>query len=205
MADPSEDNPNSSQAETKKKLHWLEIGYFTSQIGLAIIGIWALTIYHGQLLAMQSQLDEMGKQSAEIHEQTTLQRQQLVGTQAANIIVSEPSWSPSTQTLEISLSNTNQAAIAGTVINFSAEAQRKEWANGKSVGVPLRFVIENPIILPKNTAHTMRVRPPWTMPDVNNDWSRWPGPEFLTMQGSYIYDNGFGEKFTGKFGKNIFG
>jgi hypothetical protein len=47
------------QSETKKKLHWLEIGYFSSQIILAAIGIWALTIYHGQLAAMQGQLNEM--------------------------------------------------------------------------------------------------------------------------------------------------
>jgi len=49
-----------------------ENGYFSSQIILAAIGIWALTIYHGRLTAMQGQLDQMGKQSAEMQKQTTV-------------------------------------------------------------------------------------------------------------------------------------
>ncbi|MGA9671793.1 MAG: hypothetical protein WBQ94_21455, partial [Terracidiphilus sp.] len=68
MTDPGEQNPSDAQSETKKKLHWLEVGYFSSQIVLAVIGIWALTIYHGQLVAMQEQLAEMkrgGEQSTE--------------------------------------------------------------------------------------------------------------------------------------------
>ena len=69
---PDKNDRESAASEAKKKLHWLEIGYFSSQIILAAIGIWALTIYHGRLTAMQGQLDQMGKQSAEMQKQTTV-------------------------------------------------------------------------------------------------------------------------------------
>jgi hypothetical protein len=68
MADACKPDTNDVPADTKKKLHWLEIGYFSSQIVLAVIGIWALTVYHGQLKVMRGQLDEMkrsGEQSTE--------------------------------------------------------------------------------------------------------------------------------------------
>jgi hypothetical protein len=53
MADQKDGNSDNSQDETKKKLHWLEIGYFSSQIVLAGIGIFALFIYYGQLTEMK--------------------------------------------------------------------------------------------------------------------------------------------------------
>jgi hypothetical protein len=44
---------------SKKQFHALEIAYFLGQIVLAVVGIWAVVIYHGQLTAMQGQLTEM--------------------------------------------------------------------------------------------------------------------------------------------------
>ena len=51
------------EVETTKRLakdvHWITHATFWSQVGLGIIGLIALWIYHGQLVAMQGQLDEM--------------------------------------------------------------------------------------------------------------------------------------------------
>lgn len=75
MANTGKPNADYVAADTKKKLHWLEIGYFSSQIGLAVIGIWALTIYHGQQTVMQGQLNEMKRSG----EQSTKQMWSAIG------------------------------------------------------------------------------------------------------------------------------
>lgn len=75
MGDAGKPNSNDVVTDTRKKLHWLEIGYFSSQIGLAVIGIWALTIYHGQQKVMQGQLDEMKRSG----EQSTSQMWSAIG------------------------------------------------------------------------------------------------------------------------------
>jgi hypothetical protein len=48
VANSDKNDSGNAASETKKKLHWLEIGYFSSQIRLVAIGIWALTIEHGR-------------------------------------------------------------------------------------------------------------------------------------------------------------
>jgi len=68
MADAGKPKADDVPSDTKKKRHWLEIGYFSSQIVLVVIGILALKIYNGQLTVMQGQLNEMkrsGEQSTE--------------------------------------------------------------------------------------------------------------------------------------------
>ncbi|MGI8961990.1 MAG: hypothetical protein ACR2IV_19970 [Bryobacteraceae bacterium] len=57
-----ENNPDHTVANTKKltaELHWLEKLNITGQIILAIVGIWALIIYSGQLSVMRGTLAEV--------------------------------------------------------------------------------------------------------------------------------------------------
>lgn len=77
LSNPSEHNSNNVQTETKKKLHWLEVGYFCSQIILAVIGIWALCIYNGQLNVMRGQLTQMQDSSQQTDRLLFLYQQQL--------------------------------------------------------------------------------------------------------------------------------
>jgi hypothetical protein len=58
------ENPDQCQQDTKelaREIHWVEKATMWSQIGLGIIGIFALVVYHGQLTVMQRQLNEMAK------------------------------------------------------------------------------------------------------------------------------------------------
>jgi hypothetical protein len=55
--DPGPSKDDIRQLE--KDVHWTTHATLWSQVGLALIGLVALWIYHGQLTAMQSQLDEM--------------------------------------------------------------------------------------------------------------------------------------------------
>jgi hypothetical protein len=57
---------NSSAINPKQKVHWITHATFWSQVGLGLIGIAALWIYHCQLTTMQGQLDQMNKQYPEI-------------------------------------------------------------------------------------------------------------------------------------------
>lgn len=58
------DQAISETNELRKELHWLEKANFAGQIILAVVGIFALLVYRGQLRVMQSTLDEM-KRSGE--------------------------------------------------------------------------------------------------------------------------------------------
>jgi len=62
MSEDSQQNATRNEdvpSSLAKEVHWLQHATFWSQIGLGIIGLIALWIYHGQLTAMQGQLDQM--------------------------------------------------------------------------------------------------------------------------------------------------
>jgi len=68
MTNTGKGDTDNGQSETKKKLHWLEIAYFSGQIVLAVVGIWALVIYSRQLSVMRGTLAEVqrsGEQSTQ--------------------------------------------------------------------------------------------------------------------------------------------
>src|ERR1700733_2441290 len=71
IANPSISNHNQ-ETETTKELaqdvHWITHATFWSQIGLAIIGIGALLIYHGQLSTMNQTVSEMQNQTTILRE-----------------------------------------------------------------------------------------------------------------------------------------
>src|SRR5947208_17088393 len=66
MGESSNSDTKQSQAEAKelaREIHWVEKATLWSQIGLGIIGVFALVVYHGQLAVMQGQLNEMRSSS----------------------------------------------------------------------------------------------------------------------------------------------
>jgi uncharacterized membrane protein YgcG len=194
---PDKNDPENAASETKKKLHWLEIGYFSSQIGLAAIGIVALWIYHGQLTAMQGQLDQMGKQSAEMQKQTTVLRQQMVGTQAA-ALVPVFQFVPTGQFI---INVDNDGLVSASGVHIHGQAQRLRLTDGKRYGDPFPFEEKFPIIAPKG-----RQAPSWFLPwhprelMDNKEWpAGWPGRESFTFEGEIRYQNGFGDEIRDTF------
>jgi hypothetical protein len=68
MGDTSETSPAQQVESTKelaKEVHWITHATFWSQVGLGLIGIVALVIYHGQLAEMQTTTD-LTHQSVEL-------------------------------------------------------------------------------------------------------------------------------------------
>jgi len=63
-ADPNErDGHQSTAKELAREFRWIEFFQLSINGALAIIGIFALCIYSGQLKVMQGQLDEMKNSS----------------------------------------------------------------------------------------------------------------------------------------------
>ena len=176
------------------------------QIWLAVVttlAFIAAAIYAGVAASQSStfnqQLTAMNKTYGEIQKQTTMMRQQLVGTQAAVIEVSPPVWNPTTQSLSITLVNVNQGAVAGTVTSFRANLQRKTWPAEKPIGEPLPIELMSPITLVKGGQFAVEKSPPWPLPPKLKDQRSWPGKEIVILEGSYTYRNGFDDSLSGTF------
>jgi hypothetical protein len=61
----SEDESNNSAdpPDNVRKITWLEYVLAATNIALVFVGIWALTVYKGQLNVMQGQVDQMSTDS----------------------------------------------------------------------------------------------------------------------------------------------
>ena len=118
------------EVETTKRLakdvHWITHATFWSQVGLGIIGLIALWIYHGQLVAMQGQLDEMRRSG----EQSTEQTWSAIGN--INWMARSADWSQkvSQQGIE-SNARQNQTSLQGTISQFRQE--QRAWIGAEDV------------------------------------------------------------------------
>src|SRR5262249_16817847 len=133
-------------------------------------------------------------------ESTDLLRKQLVGSQGAIIEASQPVWNSTTQTLSITLVNSNQNGVAGKAIGFNARLQRKKWPGETPIGEQFSIVLLNEIVLQKQGQFPIEKGLPWPLPPQTNDMRHWPGGEIVTLEGDYTYTNGFDDThFTKKF------
>jgi hypothetical protein len=179
----------------KKRDKWDVAKLVAEFIGLAFLILYTLYtagIYCANQRAAQAAHDTF----VEIQKQTTLMRQQLVGTQAAVIIFGdEPRWNATKQNLTFQLANTG--SVVGKVTTFDATVQRRSLPDETPVGPPVRIQISNTEIM-KGATYPIVKGLPWVLPEVKNV-SDWPGKEIVTVNGSYTYDNGFSEFITHKF------
>lgn len=133
----------------------------------------------------------------QIQQQTKLMHQQLVGTLAAVVVIGDnPIWDEVTHQLTIQVSNTG--VVNGTLIRFDAIIQHKSLPHEIPIGVPVKVHRENEQ-LQKNVSLSIKQSIPWILDDTTNDASLWPGKDITTIDGSFTYDNGFGESITQKF------
>ncbi len=189
--------PKEDIRQLAKDVHWTTHATFWSQVGLGLIGVVALWIYHGQLTAMQGQLDQMGRQSAEMQKQTTVLRQQMVGTQAAaleTVLTFVPSG-------ELTINVINNGLVSATGVHIHGQAQRLRSADGVRIGDSFPLDETFPIIAAKG-----RPSPSWFLPwhprefIYERGWPvGWPGRETFSFEGEITYQNGFGDGIRDTF------
>jgi hypothetical protein len=173
----------------KKRDKWDIAKLVAEFFGLGFLILYTLYtagIYCANKRAAQAAQDTFGQ----IQKQTTLMRQQLVGTQAAIIRLSDPVWNPATNKLKIVLTN-NGSSVTGTVTSFNVDIQRKTLPAQKSVGEPIHVQLLNQVI-PKGISYEIDKELPWSFPEIK-DQNLWPGKQMVTFAGSYTYDDGFGD------------
>lgn len=169
---------------------------------MLVMGTWlafiAASIYAG-ITAYQAQI--MSGTLSEVQKQTTTLRQQLVGTQAAVIdIIEKPTWLPSTKEVTITIKNTNPTGIIGKVNGIQMLLQRRTWPGEKPIGKPFVFASNVPeVLLRGGEPWGISRNLPWSLPSTLSDQSKWPGDEYVTFEGNFVYDNGFGETIPNRF------
>jgi hypothetical protein len=187
------------QSDTKKKLHWLEVGYFSSQIVLAIIGILALCIYHGQLTAMKGQLDEMGKQSKQLQKQTTLIQDETIGSKGAVLQFAPLLTVLANKEDGPALISTVKAAggrITANNIVLKVTAQRIVLPSMKPIGSPIQCDIAAPQLA--SFDHENGIVKVCELPGFSTTaadevmYTR----QSVTISGHLTYENGFGRVIT---------
>lgn len=132
----------------------------------------------------------------QIQKQTDLMRQQLIGNQAAVITTTIPPFSSDTNLSERELifQLDNTGALVGTLISFEAEVQRRSLPKGTPIGEPTIVRAQNKKIQ-KGRPFQAHAYLGWSLPELKSG-EAWPGNEFVTVEGSYTYENGFDERFT---------
>ncbi|MGA7693793.1 MAG: hypothetical protein WCA76_02125 [Candidatus Sulfotelmatobacter sp.] len=183
--------PEAKETERSKR----EDRAFGVQVWLAVVTtltFLAAGIYAG-IAANQS--STMNNTYGEIQKQTTMMRQQLVGTQAAILYMPEPRWDNMKQELVFTIGNNGM--LIGVLKNFDATIQKKSLPAQRPIGKPISIYVSNRPIQ-KGGTETIDQALPWKLPEVK-DVALWPGKEFVTVDGSFTYDNGFGEPLTQRF------
>jgi hypothetical protein len=165
----------------------------------AIMAIFTILIFVATVayaLIALAQWSAMSGQLKEIQKQTTLTRQQLVGTQGAVITLNgEPAWDGTKQSLRVHL--VNSGSVTGMITSFTATLQRRRLPEQRPIGEPFSIEISNRE-MPKSEGFDLEKGLPWPLPQVK-DQRFWPGDEIVTMNGSYSYADGFNDTISHDF------
>ena len=181
----------------RRKAHrqqvWLTVGTFLAFLAAAVYA----NIARRQLFVMDETVKEAAKQTkisqdnfGEIQKQTTLLRQQLIGTQAARLDFI-PSFEPDNK-LVISISNSG--VLPATNVKMTLEVHREDIKSGRIIGKPLTFTHDFPPVLGSKGAewrtilswaaeHGITQPPKWE--------PGWPFGETTKLSGAITYFNGF--------------
>jgi hypothetical protein len=177
----------------KKRDGWDRAKMAAEFIGILFLIIYTLYtcgIYRANRVAAQATQDTFH----EIQKQTTLMRQQLVGTQAATIVFSEARWDLDKRNLTITFQN--EGTVTGIMTTLSLTIQRKTYPDQTPIGSAVHISLSKQEIV-KTQPLQLEKALPWALPEVK-DQNNWPGKEIATIEGEYSYDNGFGDIFSHK-------
>lgn len=172
----------------QKKDWWDRLKPFVEIGGIALLAIYTgytIKIYRANDRAATAAHDTLG----EIQKQTTLIRQQLVGTQAAIINFNGPQWQPATNTLTFPF--LNDGHITGTVTDFSATIQRKTFPGMVPIGTAISVGFPYHQVAGTGRFDFDKLL---SEPLPQTDVSKWPGNEIVVFEGKWSWDDGFGDK-----------
>jgi hypothetical protein len=172
--------------ERRKVPDWLK--FVVNVLTLAAV-TWYACEARKQRVAMDHTFEQVQKQ-------TTLQRQQLVGTQGAVVTLNgTPVWDTENQRLTVNV--VNRGGVTGMITSFRAILQRKRLRDQTPIGDPVTMQIYNRE-MPKAEGVDLGKGLPWPLPQVK-DQRKWPGDEIVTMSGQYSYTNGFDDTISHDF------
>jgi hypothetical protein len=177
-----------SRTKRNKVPDWLK--FFVNLATLTAV-IWYACEARKQRVAMDNTFTQ-------IQQQTTLMRQQLVGTQGAIIEPSIPTWNEIRQEVSLTFANRNQNGVTGKIRAFKALLQRKTWPGNKPIGTAIPYDVPD-VTLQRGGQWGYQKHLPWPLSPTIKDTSKWPGTEYVTFEGSYVYENGFGDLVPFKF------
>jgi hypothetical protein len=167
-------------------------------VWIAVFTFVSVAVSVGTFLILRSQLRELHDGGVDTHtlaqqavNQTTLLRQQVVGTQAAALRFSTGF---SAEGFEIGVVNIHDVAAIGTHITI-----RMTLASLPK-GLPLSRPVINEVTVPfivKDKPFGRQWPVPWPQQEFRgNDW---PGKRAVRVDGEYSYEDGFGNKVSESF------
>jgi hypothetical protein len=161
-----------------------------SSIGYIVVGIYQWRANREAADAALSAAKTAGSTLAEVQGQTALMRQQLVGTQAASIAITEVVIDPTLDTLNVSLQN--DGVVDARHVNLTYHIQKESLPGEVFIGKPTDVNVQDFIL--KGKGSFRRTTPfYWKQPIFANKVG-WPGKETWVVSGHFTYENGFGEK-----------
>jgi hypothetical protein len=179
----------------KKRDGWDKAKLFAEFVGIVFLIIYTLYtagIYCANQRAAQAAQDTLG----EIQKQTTLMRQQLIGTQAAVLQIAEAQWD-GRGTLNMQIQNLGPSNAR--ILHSSAHAKRISLPTETQIGEAVDLTIPSQTLRGFNSSSGgSGINPhwqvPWPMPSGHfNDSHPWPGNEAVIVEGSITYFDGFEE------------
>jgi hypothetical protein len=176
----------------KKRDGWDYTKFFAEIIGLGFLvayTIYTAGIYRANRKAAEAAHDTL----VEIQRQTSMIKQQLVGTQGAIVTVEQPEWDFKTSKLQLPVRNAG--AVDSPHFNLKAQVLREILPGENISGNPIPIEVSDGVvprqgfIVPGPFAIL-----PWRLPKVEP--SKWPGAEVFIVRGTFSYKNGFDETPT---------
>jgi len=155
-------------------IEWLQLA---ANFGLAVIGVFAICIYGGQLRVMK-------EQTKIAQEQTALLHNQLVGTLGAILHFSKGA---SPEGVSIGLSNIHEASAKDVHINI--ELSQMAWPKLTQIGEPFHREYA-PTSIEKERAFGQTIPIPWHFQFDQAGEGQWPGNRLTKFVGNFSYTNG---------------
>ncbi|MGB8063799.1 MAG: hypothetical protein WCF26_18035 [Candidatus Sulfotelmatobacter sp.] len=174
------------------RLQWT--AFIVNTLTLVVLCVYAaytIKIYCANKKAAQAAQDTFGQ----IQQQTTLMRQQLVGSQGAvlDLGIAENSL-PGDFFVQV----TNSGHVTATDVHLKVDASQQVLKDGTLIGEPFHFELSvPPIAAGRNWNHTWHQ--PWSLTEYERQqgghWAPdWPGKRTFVFRAEITYQNGFGDQ-----------
>jgi hypothetical protein len=162
----------------------------------------------GYDIVASCQLKSMNGQLVEMRQQTILNRQQLVGAQAAMLDYLTPTWETGEEEGKVSETLINRGLISAREVQFDITVIRERLSDFKPLEPPVPFH-KGPEIIRAGDKMVLGWHMPWKLAVISSpkgpsfpltDWPKeWPGTETIEINGVFKYNDGFDDVTTKRF------